>query len=115
MELALAHASSERAAHRIRLLVDLFQREVRIAAFLSCLGIPIDRQRLALDRRAIQAGERDALRAQRDHLALIDDQHAPGMLEQSGNVRGQILLVLAQANDQRTTASARAHQQVGLL
>jgi len=46
---------------------------VRIAALLCCLYIPLDGQRITLYRRTIEFGQRNATRAQRNHLAFIDD------------------------------------------
>src|SRR6266852_3740296 len=103
------------AAHSIRLLIDFFNGEVSIAAFLCCLCIPLNGQRVTLYQRAIEFGQRNATRAQRNHLAFIDDNDAARMVEDGRDVRGQELLILTQTDDEWATAVTGADQQVGLL
>ena len=68
-----------------------------------------------MHRRAIELCDGDTGGAQRDDLALVHDQHAAGVLENGGDVRGQELLAITQAGDERAAAETRADQQVGLL
>src|SRR6185312_8298489 len=49
------------------------------------------------------------------YFAFVEDQHTPRMLEQRGNIRGQVLLVLAYSDNQWTTTRTRTDQQIWLL
>ncbi len=52
-EAALAHAVADRLGDGVGLLVDLLQHERLEAALLGTLVVPVEDQRLVLDRRAV--------------------------------------------------------------
>ena len=56
-EPALAHAVADRLRDRVGLLVDLLQHERLEAALLGALVVPVEDERLVLDRRAVRGAE----------------------------------------------------------
>ncbi len=61
VEVTVMDATQQRAAHSLRLLEDLLEHEVWVAILLRRFGVPVDRQRIALDGRPIKRDERDAI------------------------------------------------------
>ncbi len=98
----------------VGLLVDLLEHEALIALLLRGVGIPVDLRHLALDDLAGGAVDGDALGAQRDDLVVVEVLDLPGLAQERGNRRGDELLRLAVADDQRALA-AGAHQQPRLV
>src|SRR6266496_2704696 len=107
VQLTVANAAKQGAPYSIWLFKNFFERKMGKAAFFSRFSIPIDGQWLALDRRTVDPGNGNAGAPERYHFSLFDHQHAARMFQNGGNIRGQVLLVLAQADDQWTAAMAR--------
>jgi hypothetical protein len=94
-------ATDERLRDSARLLVDLLLHVVPEAALLGLDRAPQDRLGLAFARPTLEVGDLAAGAAERDDLALIDEDHLPRLLEDRGDVRGDEALVVAEADDQR--------------
>ena len=67
-----------------------------------------------LDRRAVDALERDAVRGDRDDVAVGGEVHAARLGEEGRGVRGQEGLSVADADDERRLAP-RADEQVRMV
>ena len=63
--LDLEHARADRVADRAGLLEDLLLHEAVVAALLRLDRVPLHLLALALDRRAVEGGDRDAVRVTR--------------------------------------------------
>ena len=63
-------ALADRLGHRVRLLVDLLEHERLVALLLGRVGVPVDLDDLALERRAVGGQELDAVGAQDDDLVV---------------------------------------------
>ena len=86
-----------------------------VAALFSRFGVPLDGERLALDWHAVEPGDRDTTGTKRHHFSLFNHEHTARVLEYSGDIRGQVLLVFAKTDDERPTATTRSNQQVRLF
>ena len=86
-----------------------------VAALLSRFGVPLNGERLALDWHAVKPGDRDTTGTKRHHFSLFNHEHTARVLEYSGDIRGQVLLVFAKTDDERPTATTRSNQQVRLF
>src|SRR5262249_49494783 len=72
----LEEAPPHRVDDRLRLLVDLLQEEVLVAALLRRDGVPGDDARLALDRRPVEGRDRNLLARELGHLAVLEEEDA---------------------------------------
>ena len=86
---------------RIGLVVDLLQHEGVVAGLLRGFLVPLDLLGGPFDRLAIGLGHGHAIGGQGDYLAVVDRQGEAGFVEEGGNRRGDEVLPLADANDQR--------------
>ena len=112
--LVFQQVAAQRVAEALRLLADLLQHEVRVAAPLDRGQVPLDlRDRLA-DPVGVQRAHPVALAGQHHHLAVVEVDHRAGVLEQRRGVRRDEPLVLAHAHQQRR-ALARRDQHVRLV
>ena len=109
-----ADPPEQAVAHRARLLVDLLQHEVAIAALLGLHRVPGD----ALG----STGHHGPRRVLEDHrvgahghdLAVLQEQEVAGVGEQGGDVRGEEVLALAEAHHQGRPETS-ADQGLGLV
>src|SRR5258708_17918240 len=86
-----------------------------IATLFRCLRIPVYGQWLALDRCAIKTANRHALWSQGHNFTFVDDQDTPRVFKDSGNIRSQELLILAQAYNQGTAAATCSYNELRLF
>src|SRR6266481_2973183 len=112
--LLLEDTAAHRVDDRLRLLVDLLQEEMPIAALLRGDGIPRDGARLAHDRIAGERRERHALARHLRHLAVLEKDDATGVVENRRNVGGDEVLVLAETDDDRGRA-LRGDEAIGTV
>jgi hypothetical protein len=94
--------------------VDLLEHERLVAALLGLLGVPVDGLDRALDGHAGGGEELDALGADDDDLVVLDVLDVPRVCEEGGDARGQELLAVAAADDQRALL-AGADDDAGLV
>ena len=84
-----------------RLLVDLLEHEVGVAALLSRFHIPVCRELLAFHRLTKFVVEADALSRADGHIALFQHAVFPGIFEQRGDIRCDKVFAFSPADDQR--------------
>ena len=101
------------AQQRGGLLVHLLEHEVLVAALLGSLDRPVDLGHQPLARRAVDAGDRHTLGRDVGDVALLEEDDALGVGQDGGDVRGEEVLALADADDERHV-HARADQPVRL-
>ena len=104
----------DRLGDRVGLLVDLLQHEGLVATLLGRVLVPVDLLDLAADRGPLGPGDRRAGGVDRDDLAVLDQEHAPGLGEEGRNRRGDEGLPVAQPDDQRALLS-RGDERVGMI
>ncbi len=105
--------TAQRLLDHVGLLEDLLEHEVLEAAFLGRGCVPRDLAHLALDRLAVERGERIAIAAHLDHLALFEHDHLARVLQHRGDIGSDEHLVVADADDQRRCTVAREDQAIG--
>ena len=114
---AIVEPAPERAAQRVRLLVDLLAHVVLVRAELVVVGVRVDGHRglrgtagfPSIKRRRAVVG-----RADRRDLAVLQVNHLAGVADQRGHVGGDEHLVLAEAKHDRA-AVAGDDELVGVL
>ena len=83
---AVPDASGDGAAHRRRLLIDLLEHEVVIAALFRGVHVPVDVVMLLVDGAAALVVDADALRRDDGQLAVVHVHHVAGMTQQRRHV-----------------------------
>ena len=116
VELAVVEALGDRVGDGGRLLVDLLQHERVVAA----LGGDLDRLVGQLDRVRARCpvgdgAEFDAVGRDDHDLALIDDLHRAGLLEEGGREGGDVVLALAPTDHERRPGQTGGDDPVGLV
>ena len=111
--LLLEDAAAHRVDDRLRLLVDLLQEEVLVAALLRRDRVPGDHLGRALDRLAVEGGDDAPVGGELGDLAVLEEDHAAGVLEHRRDVGRDEVLAVAEAEDDRRGALG-GHQPVGL-
>jgi hypothetical protein len=106
------HSLPHRVSNSLRLLVDLFQHEVRIPRLLGRFAFPRDEGGGPLDRNAIQGAEGDPAGSQDRQLPLFQDQDVPGLPKKRRNVGGEEHFAIPEPDDQRGTPAADSHHRV---
>ncbi len=106
-------APAEGVLQGLRLLVDLLEHEVLVAALLGLDGIPGKVVGGALDRRPGAVDDRDRAAPQARHVAVLEEDDVPGVGEQRGRVGGEEPLVGRDAEHQRRAAARRDDLLVG--
>ncbi len=96
-----AQARAQRVGDRARLLVDLLEHEVRVAALFRLRRVPGDGLRRAGDRVALDVGDLRAGGGDLRDVSFIQKHDFARVLEEGGHVRRQERLALAEAEDQR--------------
>ena len=110
----LRNPSQRGVTHRARLLVDFLQHEMLEAALFRHDRVPGDVLHLANDRLSVEVGELHALRRDHRQIAVAEEKQVAGVIQNRGNVGGDEILVLAQA-DYGGRAVAGGHDLVGLI
>ena len=103
VDLAVLEADppQERVPHRPRLLVDLLEHEVAVAALLRLHRVPGDALGIALDGDARERRDPDARRRHRGDVAVLEEEEVARVGQQRGDVGGDVVLVLAEADHER--------------
>ena len=92
------HAPAHRVGGGARLLVDLLQHEVAVAALLGEDRIPLDADRGALDRRAVEMADLHSMARHHRQILVLEDDDVARVGEDGGDVGGEERLVLAEAH-----------------
>ena len=111
---AVDQVTAQRVGDRVGLLLDLLEHEVVVAALLGGGEIPVDVEVLAVDRDAVEVGDRVAVAADLDDLVLAELDGLAGELDERGDVAAEEHLAVADADDERRVAPRR-DDDVGLL
>ncbi len=99
-----------------RLLEDLFLHEVFVFAARSANRIVGHRVRLNRDRRAVERLHLVCCARDHGHLPALQEDHPMRVIEDGGNVRGDVILTLAHPDrDTARIADAHHNQTVGLM
>ena len=98
---SVLYTGADRGHNGRRLLVDLLEHKVGIAALFGSFHIPVRRQLLALHRLTKFVVEVDALCGADGHIPFFQHAVFPGILEQCRNIRSHKVFALAPADDQR--------------
>ena len=93
------HAADEGVAHDARLLVDLLEHEVGVAALLGHVEVPIDVGDLGLDDVALGIGVLDAVGGELGELVVGEDHDVAGGVDEGDDVGGDVGAALAAADD----------------
>ena len=107
-------AVGDRLGDGVGLLVDLLEHERLVAALDGGVLVPVDGRDLALDRRAVGLEELHAAGPDDDDLLVLDVLHVARVGEERRDRRGEELLAVAAADDERALL-AGAHERVGLV
>ena len=99
IELAAVHAPHERVAYHARLLVDLLEHEVGVAALLRHVDIPIDMGDGGLDRSALGIGVGDALGRETGELVVLEHHHVARGVDDGDDVGGHVAAARAAPDD----------------
>ena len=95
------HTADQRVAHDARLLVDLLEHKVGVAALFGHVQIPVDVGDLGLDNVAGLVGILDTRGRELGKLAVLEHHHVAGGVDKRDHVRGDIGAGLARADDDR--------------
>ena len=96
-----AQAGPERVGDGLRLLVNLLEHEVRVAALLRLRRVPGDGLGRPVHRRAVEGGELDARGGDLGDVSLLEEDHLAGALEERRHVGGEERLPSAEPDDER--------------
>ena len=98
---ALPDAGGDGLADGLRLLEDLLQHEVGVAALLGGGDVPVDSRVLLLrDRAHLGVQVVHGLRRQDGDLPVLQVDHVPGVLDDSRHVGGEEVSLRTEAQDQ---------------
>ena len=100
-------AGRDGLAHRLRLLHDLLEHKVGIAALFRGAHVPVDKAVLLFHRLAQGVIDLDLPGADHSHLAVLHVGHVPGVFDDGGDVRGDEFAVLPIAQQQRRVLAGR--------
>ena len=106
---ALAH----RIAHRLRLLVNLLEHEVLIAALFRCLGVPCHFEHLLRHRCAKMVCHLDRILADNGYFPIRQNIGAARFGYNGRNIRSDEVLALTESDDERVVL-LRADEQIGM-
>jgi hypothetical protein len=105
--------SAQGVPDALRLLHDLLQHEVGVAALLDLLEVPFQRRDQLVHVLDLEIGDLVPVALHHRHLAVIQIDHLAGVLQQGRGVRGHEVLTLAQPDQERRAEPCR-HQGVRL-
>src|SRR5206468_4548165 len=94
-------APAQRVDQRLRLLVDLLQQEMLVAALLRGDRVPGDPAGRPRVRSACEIGQQDRLPCHFGDLAVLEEYHVARVLEYRRNVRSDQVFLLTEADDDR--------------
>src|ERR1017187_6534396 len=109
----LPHAPQRGIAHGARLLEDLLEHEMLVAALFRHDGVPQNVGDLAVHRVAVEIAQPDAARGEYGHIAVGQEKHVAGVVENGGDVGSDEVLVVPDADHHRRPG-ARRHDLVGI-
>ena len=95
------HTTNQCVAHDARLLVDLLEHKVGVAALFGHIQIPVDVGDLGLDHVAGLVGILDTRGRELGKLTVLEYHHVAGGVDKRDDVRGDIGAGLARADDDR--------------
>ena len=91
----------------MRLFMNLLQHEMRETAFFGRRHIPGHMKNFSMNRIAFQIYNTDLFRIQNRDIIVFQQIDIPRVREHRRNIRGNVILVLSQAHNQRTVFSSR--------
>ena len=97
----LRDAAEQGVAHGARLLEDFLLHEVLVAALFRHDGVPGDVVRRALDGTAVVIHHMHAFGGEHGDVAIGEEKHLASVLEQGGDVAGDEIFSIAEANHRR--------------
>jgi hypothetical protein len=92
--------AAQRGLDDLGLLVDLLAHEVLVAAALGLDGAPVDALGGAVDALARGGGDGELARAELGHVAVLEEDHVAGVVEERGDVAAAEHFALAPADDE---------------
>ena len=107
-------ARRHRIAHSLRLLVDLLEHEMLVAALFRRLGVPVDLEDLLRHHFAATVRDVHAVRLDDRHLAVVHDVGAPRARDDRRDVGRDEVLPFAETDDERVVL-LRADEAIGML
>ena len=108
----VAQPAGHGLGHGVGLLVDLLEHEGLVAALLGLLEVPVDLVHLAADLAPVGSEEARALGRDGHDLAVVDELHALGLVQERRDGRGDEALALAEPHHERAFL-ARSHEHAG--
>ena len=105
-------AIADRVADRPRLLRDLLEHEVRVAALLGGLGVPRDRGALAPHRGAVETTQGGVVAGDDGHVPVFQNHDVARLAHERRDVGGDEGLSLAESDHERGAAAADRHQLI---
>ena len=109
----LREPTADRVPHGARLLVDLLQHEMLVAALLRQDGAPSHRLDGPLNRLPRQRRDLHSLLRENHHLSVVQEQHVPGVAEDGRDVGGEKEIPVPQTDHQGALA-LRPHDPAGV-
>lgn len=98
---SLLDTAGDGAGNGVRLLADLLEHKVIVAALFRGVHVPVDVVMLLLRRAAALVIDADAAGGDHRQLPVIHVHHVPGIGEQRRHIRGDEVLALTIAQQQR--------------
>ena len=95
------HATQQRVLHGFGILVNLLVHEGVPAAFFGSGGVPVHGERLGIDRIAVEVRDRHVSAADAHGLVLAKLQRLLRVCDESGDIRAQEVLAIAQSHNER--------------
>ena len=109
----VVHAPGDGGTDRLGLLVHLLEHEMREAALLRLLDVPVDVVDHALAHSSIDARHANRRGVDIGNVALLEEDHLPRVRQDGRNIGCQEVLAVAKAHDQRHV-QARADEAIRL-
>jgi hypothetical protein len=91
-------APADRVGDGARLLEDLFEHEVFVAAFRRGDRVPAYDGNRLIDRRTVEAGAAKAVAGHNGHLLVVEEGHSTGVVQNSWQIGGYEGFAVAKAN-----------------
>ena len=108
-------AAGQRALHRVRLLEDFLEHEVRVPVALDRLGVHRDGRRAPPDRAPIQPLNARLAASQNGDVPFFEHDRLEAASEQRRDVGREKRFVVAEAQHQRRPAAAHGDEHVGTI
>ena len=97
----LSHPAQGRVPHGARLLVNLLEHEMLVAALFRHDRVPQDVRDLPVHRPPFEIAEADTFMGEHGHIAVSEEEHVARMAQNRRNVRCHEVFVVAQADHHR--------------